>query len=209
MQPGSEHATEETLELYSLGSLPDGDTELLEEHLLICPQCQEKLAETDIYVRHMRAVAAKLRDEDLRREPAGRNWRKMSGFWWPAIAVCCLAGLVWVVASRNTVPRVQAPPVAVVLHAVRGANEAVSASAPEGRPLRIEADLTGLADGGRFEMELVDAGGLPAQRSAVTAQGGRAVLLLSSGLGQGTYWVRLYAAGPPSELLREYALRVQ
>ncbi|MFB3777929.1 MAG: hypothetical protein ACE141_09960 [Bryobacteraceae bacterium] len=214
MQPRLEHATDETLELYSLGILPDGDTEVFEEHLLICPYCQDKLAEVDIYVKHMRAAAARLREEGRRQKAAGPTRRKPHLFGWPAlawvtIAVCCVAGLLWVITSRNGVLRLQPQPIAVVLHTARGADEAFDASAPEGRPLRIEADLTGLARDGRLDLELVDGGGQPAHRSAAAVEGGRAVLLLRSGLNRGTYWVRLYTAGPRSELLREYVLRVR
>ena len=210
MQARFEHATEETLELYSLETLPEAETEVLEEHLLVCPECQQRLTGTDVYVRHMQAAAAKLRTEG----PGRRAGGFVGVFAWPApvwaaVVVICLLGLGWAVIGKKSILPVQSAPIAVALQAVRGVEDTSTASVPEGRPLTLEADLTGLPAEELLEMELVDAGGHPAHRSGVKPEGRRAVLPIPSGLSEGTYWVRLYTAGPRNELLREYALRVQ
>jgi hypothetical protein len=213
MQARFEHATEEILEFYSLGTLPEADTEVLEEHLLICSECQERLTEMDVYVRHMQAAADKLRTESPRRQ-AGLVGSIPGVFAWPApvwaaVVVICLLGLGWAFVGRKSLLPVQSAPIAVALQAIRGVEDASTASVPEGHPLTLEADLTGLPAEEFLEMELVDAGGHPAQRSGVKPEGGRVVLPIPSGLSEGTYWVRLYTGGPRNELLREYALRVQ
>ena len=46
-----DHASEETLEQYSLGTLPEQELESFEEHLLVCPTCQDRLAATDRFIR--------------------------------------------------------------------------------------------------------------------------------------------------------------
>ena len=56
------HADDETLEKYSLGTLAESETAALEQHLLICSACRERLAETDAYVQGMQAAARRLRD---------------------------------------------------------------------------------------------------------------------------------------------------
>ncbi|MCL4487766.1 MAG: zf-HC2 domain-containing protein, partial [Chloroflexi bacterium] len=44
------------IELYALGRLAETDTAGVEEHLLICGECQERLADWDVYARAMRAA---------------------------------------------------------------------------------------------------------------------------------------------------------
>lgn len=57
------HADDEVLEQYSMGSLPEPELGELEEHLLICSQCQDRLARTDAYVRGMQGAARRIRQK--------------------------------------------------------------------------------------------------------------------------------------------------
>ena len=43
----SAHIDEDTLELYALDRLLEADTASVEDHLLVCPHCQDHLAEID------------------------------------------------------------------------------------------------------------------------------------------------------------------
>jgi hypothetical protein len=52
------HISEEVLEEYALGMQSNVDCKPLEEHLLICPACQDLLAATDEYIRVAKAAAA-------------------------------------------------------------------------------------------------------------------------------------------------------
>jgi predicted anti-sigma-YlaC factor YlaD len=56
-----EHVPEDDLELYAMRTLPAPESELLEEHLLICSACRDRLTATDGYVAAMRSAAAKIR----------------------------------------------------------------------------------------------------------------------------------------------------
>jgi anti-sigma factor RsiW len=59
------HFPDESLERYSMATLrDDAEAGPLEEHLLTCAACQERLKATDEFVAAMRAAAAKLRDEE-------------------------------------------------------------------------------------------------------------------------------------------------
>jgi hypothetical protein len=49
-----QHAAEDDLELYAMRSLPAPESERLEEHLLVCVGCQDRLTATDQYVAAMR-----------------------------------------------------------------------------------------------------------------------------------------------------------
>jgi anti-sigma factor RsiW len=50
------HITCDELELYPMERLPESDTAPVEEHLLVCEECQARLADFDVYVRAMRAA---------------------------------------------------------------------------------------------------------------------------------------------------------
>jgi hypothetical protein len=56
-----EHATDDTLERYAMRSPPAPESERLEEHLLVCAGCQDRLTATDQYVAAMRSAAAAIR----------------------------------------------------------------------------------------------------------------------------------------------------
>ena len=56
-----EHATDDTLERHSMRSLPAPESDRLEEHLLVCQSCRDRLTATDEYVAAMKA-AVKLRE---------------------------------------------------------------------------------------------------------------------------------------------------
>lgn len=56
------HISEEALEQYAMRTLPAAaELERLEEHLLICSECRNRLQMMDDYVAAMRSAAAKLR----------------------------------------------------------------------------------------------------------------------------------------------------
>ena len=65
-KPSQEHPEEDRLEQYSLGRLAGSDLRRLEEHLLLCPKCQDRLTEVDAYVRAMRDGAKRLTDLRIR-----------------------------------------------------------------------------------------------------------------------------------------------
>ena len=54
------HVSDDTLERYAMQTLPESESGPLEEHILICPDCQERLqAEIDL-VTAMWGAAAKV-----------------------------------------------------------------------------------------------------------------------------------------------------
>lgn|GEM_PF-2059286 len=52
-----QHIPEDSLEQYAMGAFPEPEAGPLEEHLLICTACQERLQQTDDYVAAMCAAA--------------------------------------------------------------------------------------------------------------------------------------------------------
>ena len=56
------HISDNDLERYALGSLPEAELAPLEEHLLICSECRDRLEATEQYVMAMLAAAAHIRN---------------------------------------------------------------------------------------------------------------------------------------------------
>ncbi|MGA2880501.1 MAG: hypothetical protein ABSG13_16255 [Bryobacteraceae bacterium] len=52
------HFSEEVWEEFAIGRRSEEDCRPLEEHLLICPACQDLLAVTDEYIRVAKAATA-------------------------------------------------------------------------------------------------------------------------------------------------------
>jgi hypothetical protein len=195
------HLQAEELELYCLGGLTEVRCARLEEHLLLCEICRDRLTETESYVAVMRQASRQWSAEQVEARAAAviaiRPWRES----WPGrLAPMLVAALLVVCAAvwfgRHS--RVPAPPFAIELTAVRGA---APGPAPAGYPLLLELDLTGLSEGRPFAGEVVDASG---RRVAEFPVGAPALL---KALAPGGYFVRIYKSS--GELLREYALTVK
>jgi hypothetical protein len=213
MQAGSEHALEDHLERYAIGTLLGADEEVLEEHLLICLFCQERLTYIDGYVRTMRAAIATLSADD---SPSWRSlWDRVAFAMaapkvaWAGIAVVVLSLLLLASAYWPWSAATNSAPVTVVLQASRGGAGPAGATAPGRLPLELEADLLGLPPSSGLGLEVVNARGAAMQRASIRLESGRWSALLPGGLAPGRYWVRLRSSGEGSELLREYALRVE
>lgn len=208
-----EHISDEKLELYSLGTLPEPELAEVEEHLLICQPCQDRLCETDQYIQAMQDAAADYRRRNPRK---AQGQARISFDPWvhlrlkPALlaaAACLFLILVWRIQVHQPGPRPDSAPVAIVLHALRNVEPAV---APAGAPLRLIADLEGLPSLPLGQIHVVGADGRPVGGSYEgRVRNGRVEFSLPQGLAPGQYWVRIYASGSPSQLLREYELRVR
>jgi anti-sigma factor RsiW len=56
------HITEEDLERYAMRMAPEADLERIEEHLLICAECRDRLIETERVVAAFQAAGARIKD---------------------------------------------------------------------------------------------------------------------------------------------------
>ena len=198
------HAVDEVLESYASGTLAEPALADLEEHLLICDHCRQRVADKDAYVAAMRTAAAGL---DQRDESRKIFWTRASGLltfrrlgWGMAIISLVLAGT----ALRLFLsPSQSQQPVAILLETSRGSE---LQRAPAGRPLDVSLDMRGLPVFAKYQMEMVDAGGRVLNAAAVGTQG-KVTTRISQRLRPGTYFVRLYS--PSRELLREYGLQIE
>jgi hypothetical protein len=184
------HLDREEIENYSLQTTPESDVARVEEHLLVCTDCQKRVESSDVFVRAMHDAACDLRDK---KAPAPRRF----GVGMPLFALAFALGIVALVVLFPRSTGRENAPFAVTLSAIRGS---VEATAPSGRPLVLGLDVNGIPEG-------VD------QRIYVVDRNGKVVGMASlshpriSPLQPGIYFVRLYSPG--DELLREYALEVE
>lgn len=210
------HLTEDAIESYSLGRLPDPDSEILEEHVLLCASCQDRLQQMDEFIAAFKVASAKMRREPLGSEselPAvERLRRKLLTLWHaftPAYALgtaIVAAALVVAILPRSAPPPVE--PALIELNAMRGMVPVV-APAPGGVPLELSLDLTGLPPSAKLRVELAGSNGLSlwtatVARPAVDKLSVRPDFQPASGL----YWVRLYDTSGDQPLLREFGLRL-
>jgi hypothetical protein len=61
----AEHPSNDLLERYSLTRLADRDLAYVEEHLLICEWCRQRLSETEAFISATRAATRELREAPL------------------------------------------------------------------------------------------------------------------------------------------------
>ena len=205
-----EHAGDEKLELYSMGRLEGAQLEAIEEHLLVCASCQDRLADTDIYVRAARAATAKLAADPRQESPGflGRL-RALALSYEPILITAAIAvvliGVFWI--ARPSPERLNPPVAAVVLETARGESTAATVSRDSRPFLRI--DVSELPPSSSYHVELVNARGEAIWHSDATPSGGKLGVTMEKTLAGGTYWVRLYSPAPERALLREYGLRAE
>ena len=71
MEFSEQHPTEEVIERYLFGALPEQESELLEEHLLICHSCIETAEQLLSFVQSLRSTLKPRRQAKAR--AAGRD----------------------------------------------------------------------------------------------------------------------------------------
>ncbi len=222
------HATEELLEEYSFGRIGEPQLGWLEEHLLICPQCQSALEDIDEYKVFIKTGLASFERE--RQDAAGTLdspnhpgpparlpslLRKALSvhFAWPRILVAknLLAAAVLLVLAGATLAWwmqssvAMAPLATVRLIALRG-GEGDAARAPSGRPLDLVFNRTDLPADLSYRAEVLNSSGRQVWAGSVRIADQNLSVRVDRPLRAGAYWVRLYSS--TGELLREFGLDV-
>ena len=212
-ESGFVHASEDQLERYALGKVcSDEELAPLEEHLLVCPECQDRLQEVETFIARFRPVASRLRAEDARAVSQQTNPGRIRQAWDAlkrssvpvrvTVALAMATGIVFVVPrlSQRT-----ASFETVALEAVRGAGSASGSQAHLERIPQLEIDLTQLSPQSSWTVEVVDQSGGKIFETMVKSSGNRLQVNLDRPLPRGSYYVRLYGASR-DELLREFGL---
>ena len=196
MRDVEHHVDVEDLERYCIGTSSVAESTQIEEHLLICECCQDRLRETDDYVLAVEVASRQLRRNE---KVTDRREGRFPAWFPPLAAVAC--GLLLVVAALRLV-RPPGPVVAVSLSALR--SNGAGTGAPAGQQLVLHPDLTGLTESSSYRLEIVDQTGRTVRQGTLGRTQARVAI---PGLGAGQYFVRVYL--PAGELLREYGLQIQ
>jgi len=194
------HGTEDQLELYARGRLPESDLPVLEEHLMICTTCREKLDEIGDFALGMREASAT--------QAAPRTgwlaWGGLASFFRrPAFSMALAFVALLVVVGVFSNGRTKfAPSASLQLTAMRG-------EMPSTIPAR-EFDLTladGPREGGPFRIEVLNATGASVWGGLAESGPAGVRFKLTQRLAQGDYFVRLYSAA--GKMLHEYGFRIR
>jgi anti-sigma factor RsiW len=199
------HGTDDQLEEYVFGRLSVSDLPALEEHLMICGACRDRLDA-------MEAVTAGLKEALgtnpalLKPAPSWAEWfarfaqeRLRQPAFFMAVGLVALVAVVAVLSNGHTK---FAPAATLQLTASRG-------EMPSAVPAR-ELDLT-LSDvppeGGPFRVEIVNATGHAMWSGAAASSGAGIQVKAERQFGSGDYFVRLYSVS--GNMLREYGFRIR
>jgi len=201
------------LEQYLHNRLSGTTRESIEEHLLYCHTCLDRVTEEETFAASFRAAARRIEDESLRAAYSNssiawfaRLWNRIRRPGGAALSLA-FAGVVAVLIVVALPEFSRRPALDVQLVAARGISSSLSEPVEAGRRLRLNLDTTGLPDT-VVRLELASAANHIIARSTATPAGGKLIWDLGRGLATGTYWVRVYQAKPDA-LLREFALVVK
>lgn len=208
--------TEQEIEEFLFNRLSGVTREAVEEHLLVCQSCLDRVEKEEDYFSATRTAARVMEGEDLDRAFAGsarpeqpKGWRARLARWFGAgrsrtltvalasIAVVGMAVLFQVRVGRHE--RIQ--DVSLELH--RGALASAEAVAGVDLRLTLQADEF---PAGVYRVDIVDASGKLLQTSHAIVQSGKLVWPVNRSFPAGRYWVRLRQPGSSGGLLREYGL---
>jgi hypothetical protein len=192
------HRTEDQLEQYALGRLADTEVNELEDHLMVCEACRERLDAIEHFSRAMR--------EALTNEPVPVRLPSRDWFAWlrrPAFSMALVLAALIIVMSIFSGGKTKLPPVSTLqLTANRGEMPAV-------KPAR-EIDLTlrdAPREAGPFRIEVVDSTGLKVWNSLADSDAQGVQVHVQQQLTQGDYFVRLYTAD--GRMLHEYGFHIR
>jgi type II secretory pathway component PulM len=199
------HPPEEALEEYALGRVRGLDLVQIEEHLLICGQCQDALAENDDFIAVMKRAAGALEKESPiemlhrpRRKWFGRFGPRATPVYLGALAAAVLAVIVWMPRQPSAAYEAEA-----TLQAMRGA-QAGTPAVPAGKPFLLKADVTEIPFAAAYRLEIAASDGAIVWRGTAPRKDSALAVVVARKLPAGSYWVRL--SDDNGTLQREYAL---
>ncbi len=208
------HPTEDALERFAMRKSEDSELEEVEDHVLGCPACLDRVLELESFVQDYRDVFPEFQREQALLPVKARSRSWISRFdlaipkwiWAPALAVVALLAV--------TVPNLRlGQPTGASFDATLIASRGIEAGSllPAHKIIRLHLDAIDLP-AGVTEVELVDGEGRPLWSGSATAQAER-IGVETPRLQPGVYFARLYPIenGHPNKnhLLREFAFQVR
>lgn len=192
------HPTEETLELYALAHCEEQETELVETHLLMCENCRDQLDAVEQQIAVMKLALQAIESERIAKEQkaAARSWHNW--FTMPrlsfagAAAFAVLCGIAFVPASVQ----------------VTADRDRQIVTLPEWRPLHIALKTSDIPNGA-VKLEVVNERGSSIWTGKGYVANEHIDISLPRMTQPDTYFLRLYNAGQPGQLLREVSFAVR
>ncbi len=200
----SSHLSEEKVESYPMGRLAEPETDRIEEHLLLCAECQAQVQQMDEFLKSMKAGANAMRNAPpslLDRVRAFLSFHPGS-VWAGASVMVTAAALLFVFLPQGNIT-----PQLLSLSTVRG-SESTVAHAKANTPINLQLDVTELAVSPVYTVELVNSAGEVLRNFTNEPNSTKLTVAVKDRLPSGQYWVRLYGNSLKTELLREYSLKV-
>jgi hypothetical protein len=191
------HIDDEQLELYALGRTPEEPLPAIEEHLLVCEDCQNRLAQADEFAALFHAAATQ---PEARPQP--RRWLIWGRLGAVGMAAAAMAGVIFVASERG---RESGAPLLVEMRAMRGPEAPAQIDGGRAATLLLDIDAAGGAEG--YSAQIVDGAGAEAAKPRVYAKDGRLAVTISR-LRKGTYWVRIFRSNA-SDPVVEYGLQAR
>ena len=202
----SSHVSEQLLERYVLRQLAEEQLAIVEEHLLICPACQDHLDQVDEYIQAVKLAAVEVRE----RKGGGAGW--LSDLGRVPVAARLGAATLVIVAMALVIPwqRRNIPDHEVILEATRGAGTIPQAEARTGGSLVLKIDVSEIVRSGGYQVSVVNSAGREVWGGGAQANHNQLSVAVPVKLSVGRYWIRLFdTSSQPPTLLREYGLELR
>ena len=200
------HIEEKQFEAYAMNQLGGSELASVEEHLLFCETCQDKLEAVERYVLAMRSAATRIRKEDLEAQEVFGLLPRLRGLLHSPVPLFFGAAALAVVLLTVSFPHRQLPgaPVDVELQAVRGES---SQTVVAGHALRLRLDNEGVRYRPDWRIEIVDSEGAKLWSGTGNWSNTGITAMVPKSFTPGTYYVRLLEE--KQEPAREYQLVVR
>ena len=183
----SQCLTESQLEDYAFGRVQAEAVADVEEHLMVCSECQDRLQAEEEYIAAFRSAARSAQRQV--------EWHK-----WVAAAACLVLAVgLWM-------PFRSVPVESVDLRAERGGTVASAGILKAGHKAELRIDLAGLENRHVKRLQVVSAAGAPLAETVLDGSTTNPTWSLDRKLDAGTYWVRAFDASGTQ--LREFKLEV-
>jgi len=199
LTPESPHIDAASIAGYIKGTLNEAEIAAVEEHLLICESCRQRLDDEE-YKYVVRQAADRIQRRSVA-EPVFIKGLRSKSAW--ILAFAASVGIILLIPGKNE----PTPYMDVHLESVRGPGPGV-VRAEAGKPLRLHLDLTELPGNPLLRFEIADREGKAVWQSpAELPYEKNLAVAVDKKLSPGAYWCRVY--GAQSGLLREFGLRLE
>jgi hypothetical protein len=194
------HLNDNVLERYAMRGLSEAEAEVVEDHLCLCLQCQDRLDATAAFIDGLRAALTKSPARDS-------GWKRLLTWvqegWglpmWAGMGAAA-AGLIIMTAVATRPVKLGAPTM-VTLEATRGASTAVHGTGP------FDFELFMPEPAQSYRVELLDGDGQKRWEGSVPGKDGKLHVIVNRKIAVGQYY--LHVTEPKTGLQHDYAVRVE